>query len=75
LANLVLGENVVPECLQRGCKPEALAAALVPLLSDSPERRHQVEAFRRLDAIMDIGKASPSARAAAVVLDCAGALN
>ena len=75
LANLVLGENVVPEYLQRGCAPEPLAAALVPLLSDSPERRLQVEAFRRLDAIMDIGKAAPSARAAAVVLDCAGALN
>lgn len=75
LANLVLGENVVPEFLQRACTPERLAAALVPLLSDSQERHRQAEAFRRLDAIMDIGKAAPSDRAAAVVLDCAGALN
>jgi lipid-A-disaccharide synthase len=73
LANLVLGENVVPEYLQRGCTPERLAAALVPLLSDTPERRRQIEAFARLDTIMDIGKAAPSDRAAAVVLDCAGA--
>jgi lipid-A-disaccharide synthase len=73
LANLVLGENVVPEYLQRACTPERLAAALVPLLSDTLERRRQIEAFARLDTIMDIGKAAPSDRAAAVVLDCAGA--
>jgi lipid-A-disaccharide synthase len=73
LANLVLGENVVPEYLQRACTPERLAAALVPLLSDTPERRRQIEAFARLDTIMDIGRTAPSDRAAAVVLDCAGA--
>jgi len=75
LANLVLGENVVPELLQWAFTPERLSAALVPLLSDSLERRRQLEAFRRLDAIMDIGNTAPSARAAAMVLDCAGALN
>jgi len=75
LANLVLGENVVPEFLQRDCTPERLAAALVPLLSDTPERWRQIEAFTRLDTIMDIGKIAPSDRAAAVVLDCAISLN
>jgi lipid-A-disaccharide synthase len=69
LANLVLGENVVPELLQRGCTPQALADALAPLLTDSPQRRRQVEAFGRLDAIMEIGRASPSDRAADVVLE------
>jgi lipid-A-disaccharide synthase len=69
LANLVLGENVVPEFLQRDCTAERLAGALLPLLSDTPERRRQVEAFGRLDALMDIGKSAPSDRAAAVVLD------
>jgi lipid-A-disaccharide synthase len=72
LANLILGENVVPELLQRDATPKRLAAALEPLLRDTPERRRQIEAFSRLDAIMDIGTASPSDRAAAVVLDCAG---
>ncbi len=33
LANLVLGENVVPEFLQRDCTPDKLAAALLPLLT------------------------------------------
>lgn len=68
LANLVIGENVVPELLQRDCTPKSLADALAPLLSDSPERRRQVEAFARLDAIMEIGNASPSGRAAEIVL-------
>ena len=72
LANLVLGEKVVPELLQRDFTPDRLAAALLPLLSDTPERRRQIEAFGRLDGIMGNGQTSPSDRAAAVVLDCAG---
>ncbi|MGB9042132.1 MAG: lipid-A-disaccharide synthase [Pseudolabrys sp.] len=75
LANLVLGENVVPEFLQRDCTADRLAKALVPLLADTPERRQQIEAFARLDAIMEAGKGSPSDRAAAVVLDVAGPKN
>src|SRR5262249_52669975 len=62
LANLVLGENVVPEFLQRDCTADRLAGALLPLLTDTPERRRQVEAFARLDAIMEIGKVVPSDR-------------
>jgi lipid-A-disaccharide synthase len=72
LANLVLGGNVVPELMQRQCTPVALASALLPLMSDTRERRLQTEAFARLDAIMEIGRAVPSDRAAAAVLQCAG---
>jgi len=75
LANLVLGENVVPEFLQYDCTPARLAAALLPLMSDTPERRRQVAAFARLDAIMGLGGDAPSERAAAVVADCALRLN
>jgi lipid-A-disaccharide synthase len=75
LANLILGENVVPEFLQRDCTAENLAVALTPLLADTPQRRRQVEAFARLDRLMDIGLAAPSDRAAALVLDCAADLN
>jgi lipid-A-disaccharide synthase len=71
LANLVIGENVVPEFLQEACTPQRLADALVPLLSDTPQRRRQIEAFGRLDKIMDIGAVSPSAKAAAIVIDLA----
>ena len=68
LANLVLGQNVVPELVQEECMPERLAAALAPLLGDTPERRRQVEAFATLDAIMEIGSRAPAARAADIVL-------
>jgi lipid-A-disaccharide synthase len=71
LANLVLGEKVVPEVLQRACTPGQLAQALLPIMFDAPERSRQIEAFGRLDAIMEIGHAVPSDRAAAVVLECA----
>jgi len=71
LANLVIGEKIVPELLQRDCTPQKLADALVPLLTDTPARRRQVEAFGRLDSIMGIGSAAPSSKAAAIVLDLA----
>jgi len=71
LANLVLGENVVPEFLQSDCTPEKLAGALLPLLSDTVERQRQVAAIGRLDAIMTVGGVAPSARAAASVLEVA----
>ena len=71
LANLVLGENVVPELLQEACTPEALADALAPLLTDSQERRRQIDCFARLDAIMQIGKVHPSELAAEIVLEMA----
>ena len=71
LANLVIGENVVPEILQEDCTPERLALALEPLLADTPERRRQVEAFAGLDRIMAVGAVSPSAEAAALVIEVA----
>ena len=68
LTNLLLGENVVPELLQHNCTAEKLAAALLPLLADTPERRRQIEAFSRLDAIMEVGSNAPALRAAEIVL-------
>ncbi|HEX8165793.1 MAG TPA: lipid-A-disaccharide synthase [Beijerinckiaceae bacterium] len=73
LANLVLGENVVPEFVQDDCTPEKLAAGLKPLLSDTPERRRQVEALARVNDLMAIGEGeTPSARAARIVAEVAG---
>lgn len=68
LANLVLGENVVPEFLQENCTAEKLAGALGEVLSDSPMRRRQVEAFARIEGIMSTGNQPPSVRAADIVL-------
>jgi lipid-A-disaccharide synthase len=71
LANLVIGENVVPEFLQEECTPEKLADALVGVVRDTDARRRQIAGFQRLDAIMKIGGTAPSARAADIVLNAA----
>jgi lipid-A-disaccharide synthase len=68
LANLVIGENVVPEFIQEDCTPEKLAPALRDVLTDKPLRQRQVEAFAKIDAIMSTGNQPPSVRAADIVL-------
>jgi lipid-A-disaccharide synthase len=69
LANLVIGEDVVPQMLQADCTPERLAAELEPLIGDTPQRQRQLDAFARLDAIMEIGTRAPAALAADIVLE------
>jgi lipid-A-disaccharide synthase len=71
LANLVIGENVVPEFIQENCTAEKLAGGLLPLIGDTPERRAQIDAFARLDDIMEIGRQTPAAQAADIVLAAA----
>jgi lipid-A-disaccharide synthase len=68
LANLVVGDNVVPEFIQQDCTPAKLAPALREVLTDSELRRRQLEAFAGIDQIMSTGNQSPSTRAADVVL-------
>ena len=54
LANLVIGENVVPELLQRDCTPKSLADALEPLFLRQPRAPPSGRGLRRLDAIMEV---------------------
>jgi len=68
LANLVIGDNVIPEFLQQDCTPEKLAQVLRDLLGDSPLRQQQLEAFAKIDQIMSTGNQPPSVRAADIVL-------
>lgn len=68
LANLVIGENVVPELLQEEFTPELIAAGLIPLITDTPQRQRQLNGFARLDSIMELGGEPPSLKAARAVL-------
>jgi lipid-A-disaccharide synthase len=68
LANIVIGENVVPEFIQQDCTAAKLVPALRDVLADSPLRRRQLEAFARMDTIMSTGDRPPSVRAADIVL-------
>ena len=66
LANLVIGENVIPEFIQEECTTLKLTPALRDVLTDTPMRRRQQVAFARIDDIMSTGALSPSERAADV---------
>jgi lipid-A-disaccharide synthase len=68
LANLVIGENVVPEFLQQDCTPEKLSQALGEILADSALRQRQIEAFAAIDKVMSTGNQPPGVRAADIVL-------
>jgi lipid-A-disaccharide synthase len=68
LANLVIEENAFPEYLQEDCTPEKLAGALDLILKETPERRAQLEALAKVDQRMQLDTASPSERAADVVM-------
>jgi lipid-A-disaccharide synthase len=48
MVNLAAGRRIVPELLNERFTPEALAAALRPLLADGPEREEQVRALGTL---------------------------
>lgn len=69
LANLVLGDTVVPEFLQEYGSVETVAPALAAVITDAPQRRAQLEAFAKLDTIMAFDGEDPSLRAAKVVLE------
>ncbi len=68
LANLVIGENVIPEFLQQDFTPENLMRGLRDILTDTPLRQRQVEAFASIGEVMSTGDQPPSVRAADIVL-------
>jgi lipid-A-disaccharide synthase len=69
LANLVLGENVIPEFLQEDCTPDRLADALRDLLAEGPARQRQLAAMTRIPDRLAIAASTPSEAAAGIVLD------
>jgi lipid-A-disaccharide synthase len=73
LVNIILDEMVMLELLQRQATAENLADALTAITVDSPARQRQCDAFAKLDAIMEIGRAVPSERAAAAVIEMVAA--
>ena len=68
LANLVIGEDVIPEFIQEDCTADKLAAALREVIADTPARRRQLDGFAKIDGIMSTGGRDPSACAAEIVI-------
>lgn len=72
LVNLILDRPSVREFLQEYCRPETLAEALSPLLTDTDERRRALADLDELRTLMGVGGPSPSTRAADAVLEMLG---
>jgi lipid-A-disaccharide synthase len=68
LANLVVGERVVPELLQENCTPDNLANALGELMQDGPQRAAQLAALAGVPARLSLPHGTPSAAASEIVL-------
>ena len=68
LANVVLGDRVIPELLDGRSDPERLAGELIPLLMPGAARGRQLRAFEQLDQIMAFEGRAPSVCAAETIV-------
>ena len=59
MVNIASDRAIIPEFLQEECLPAPIAEALTPLLSDTPERQAQIEAFPA--SIAKLGASGPPA--------------
>lgn len=64
LLNLLIDRPVVPELLQENCTPGGLTEALIPLMTDGPERRQQLAGCAEALAALGVQGEKPSWRAA-----------
>ena len=73
LPNLVLERRAIPELFQNEASPQALAGALAAIFDEGPARLRQVADLAELRKKLLVGGAKPSAHAARLVLERAGA--
>jgi lipid-A-disaccharide synthase len=71
MVNLIAGRRIVPELLQQRFTAENVAAALTPLLADSPERAAQIAALAEVRDRLH-SDVSPIDHATRAVLDLLG---
>lgn len=70
LVNLVAGEEIVPELMQREASPEKISRALLPLLKGSGAKERMQEGLARV--VSQLGGPGASRRAALLALQLAG---
>jgi len=69
MVNLLAGRAIVPELLQEECRPDRLAETVAALMDDQAAADAQRAAFREVMARLSTPGRTPSAAAAAEVLD------
>ncbi len=67
MVNIIAGKRIVPEFIQRRCAPEAVAAAVLPLLTDPAEAARMRAALGGLRTLL--GEPGAASRAAARILE------
>lgn len=67
IANIVAEREIMPEYLQRDMTPLKLAAAIDPLMNDTPRRAAMLENFQALET--KLGDGRPAGRVAAIIAD------
>lgn len=68
LVNLVAGSEVVPELVAGKMKSDTARSLLIPLLTDTPERKAQLEGYDRIHRILGPAGASDNAAVQIVTL-------
>ena len=71
LPNILAEEQFVPEYVQNKATPDALAKALLGLLTSKDAREAQIERFRKIHAMLKKGTADIAAETVLKVLDAA----
>jgi lipid-A-disaccharide synthase len=69
LPNLILGRKLLPEFIDWGWTAQDLAASVAQIMEDGALRKAQLDGFEAVYRLMSAGISTPSATAAALVLD------
>ncbi len=67
LINLIAKRKIVPEFLQNNMTPEALIKAIIPLLSDTPERKKMTDGYKQITK--ELGSPGVYLRAAKLITE------
>lgn len=67
LVNVLLGREVVPECLQDSCNAEVLVTHIQRLLTDDIARNEQRQGFEKVAKLLESEGKAPSKNVAAVI--------
>jgi lipid-A-disaccharide synthase len=68
LPNLILGRKLLPEFIDRGWNAQDLAESVARIMENGVPRQQQLDGFDEVRALMSKGILTPSASAAALVL-------